>query len=60
MIISAPNLEEFVGMPVFQSDRIYDEPPAGVVMGLAWTSMGGATLYIGMSPICPLTEIVLS
>lgn len=40
------NLSEFVGKPVFTHDRMYDVTPAGVVMGLAWTAMGGSTLYI--------------
>ena len=34
------------GQPPFQTDRIYDKTPPGVVTGLAWTSMGGSTLYI--------------
>ena len=28
------------------SDKLYPSPPAGVALGLAWTSMGGSTLYI--------------
>ncbi|CAI5481703.1 unnamed protein product [Closterium sp. Yama58-4] len=28
------------------SERMYDETPVGVVMGLAWTAMGGSTLYV--------------
>eukprot|EP01119_Soliformovum_irregulare_P013014 TRINITY_DN342_c0_g1_i4.p1 TRINITY_DN342_c0_g1~~TRINITY_DN342_c0_g1_i4.p1 ORF type:complete len:524 (-),score=179.60 TRINITY_DN342_c0_g1_i4:19-1590(-) len=44
--VTDKNLEEFVGKPVFNSDRYYDKTPVGVVTGLAWTSMGGATLYI--------------
>ena len=28
------------------SDKLYPAPPAGVALGLAWTSMGGSTLYI--------------
>lgn len=40
------NLHEFVGKPVFTSDRMYLETPPGIVMGLAWTSMGGSTLFI--------------
>ena len=35
-----------LGQPPFQTDRIYDKTPPGVVTGLAWTSMGGSTLYI--------------
>jgi ATP-dependent Lon protease len=44
--VNEENLNEFVGKPVFTSERMYDQTPAGVVMGLAWTSMGGSALYI--------------
>jgi Lon-like ATP-dependent protease len=44
--VDSTNLDEYVGKHVFTSDRMYDQPPHGVVMGLAWTSMGGASLYI--------------
>ncbi|XP_029174881.1 lon protease homolog, mitochondrial isoform X2 [Nylanderia fulva] len=44
--VTAHNLHEFVGKPVFTQDRMYDVTPAGVVMGLAWTAMGGSTLFI--------------
>lgn len=47
--VTADNLHEYVGKPLFNSDRIYDETPPGVVMGLAWTSLGGTTLYIETS-----------
>ncbi len=40
------NLEKFLGKPVFTTDRFYQRTPVGVCMGLAWTSMGGATLYV--------------
>ncbi|XP_025792824.1 lon protease homolog, mitochondrial-like [Panicum hallii] len=46
IIVNASNLGDFVGKPVFQTERIYDQTPVGVVMGLAWNSMGGSTLYI--------------
>ena len=39
-------LKDYLGKPVFTSDRFYEKTPVGVAMGLAWTSMGGATLYI--------------
>ena len=36
-----------MGKPRFSKDRLYDDAaPVGVVMGLAWTSMGGAALYV--------------
>jgi ATP-dependent Lon protease len=44
--VSEKNLDKFLGKPIFTSDRFYERTPAGVCMGLAWTSMGGATLYI--------------
>lgn len=44
--IGADNLKDYVGPPVFTSDRLYETTPPGVAMGLAWTSMGGAALYV--------------
>lgn len=44
--ITRGNLKDYVGPPVFTSDRLYDITPPGVVMGLAWTQMGGAALYV--------------
>ncbi len=44
--ITKSTLEGYLGKPVFTSDRYYPKTPVGVCMGLAWTSMGGATLYI--------------
>lgn len=44
--INSSNLSEYLGKPIFTSDRYYKTTPAGVCMGLAWTAMGGATLYV--------------
>ncbi|KFA72825.1 hypothetical protein S40288_08559, partial [Stachybotrys chartarum IBT 40288] len=44
--IGKDNLTDYIGPPVFTSDRLYDVSPAGVSMGLAWTQMGGAAMYI--------------
>ena len=44
--VNTDNLNDFVGKPLFISDRMYETTPPGVVMGLAWTAMGGSTLYI--------------
>lgn len=35
MTISDDNIETYLGKPIFTHDRMYDETPAGVVMGLA-------------------------
>ncbi|KAH6659715.1 lon protease [Truncatella angustata] len=44
--IDKDNLKDYVGPPVFTSDRLYDVTPPGVTMGLAWTQMGGSAMYI--------------
>ncbi len=40
------NLEKFLGKEVFSAEELYKKSISGVVLGLAWTSIGGATLYI--------------
>ncbi len=42
--ISVKNLTEYLGPPIFKKDKKISG--IGVVTGLAWTSMGGATLSI--------------
>ncbi|KAH6631684.1 Lon protease C-terminal proteolytic domain-containing protein [Chaetomium tenue] len=44
--IGKDNLKDYVGPPVFTSDRLYDVTPPGVTMGLAWTQLGGAAMYV--------------
>ena len=43
--ISRKNVEDFAGKPVFSTEKLYNKKVPGVALGLAWTSMGGATLY---------------
>ena len=38
--IDGNNLKDYVGPQVYQAERLYEQTPPGVVMGLAWTSMG--------------------
>ncbi|TBV07829.1 endopeptidase La [Phytopseudomonas dryadis] len=45
--IGAKDLEQYLGMPVFRSEQVLSG--VGVITGLAWTSMGGATLPIEAS-----------
>ncbi|XP_016330021.1 LOW QUALITY PROTEIN: lon protease homolog, mitochondrial-like [Sinocyclocheilus anshuiensis] len=47
--VTPENLQDYVGKPIFTVDRMYDVTPPGVVMGLAWTAMGGSTLFIETS-----------
>ncbi|KAM7285560.1 lon protease homolog, mitochondrial [Ixodes scapularis] len=50
------NLNDFVGKQLFTHDRMYDVTPPGVVMGLAWTAMGGSALYIETAMPRPLAS----
>jgi ATP-dependent Lon protease len=43
--VGAKDLEHYLEKPVFSADEIFEGVP-GVVTGLAWTSLGGATLQI--------------
>ncbi|XP_017760172.1 PREDICTED: lon protease homolog, mitochondrial isoform X2 [Eufriesea mexicana] len=54
--VTVNNLHEFVGKPVFTHDRMYEVTPPGVVMGLAWTAMGGSTLFIETRVRKPFSE----
>jgi Lon-like ATP-dependent protease len=45
VVVTEENLHKFVGSPIFTSERIYDQLLPGVTTGLAWTAMGGSTLY---------------
>ncbi|XP_055535305.1 lon protease homolog, mitochondrial isoform X2 [Wyeomyia smithii] len=44
--ITDNNVGDLLGKPIFTHDRMYETTPPGVVMGLAWTAMGGSALYI--------------
>ncbi len=44
--VAEKDVEEMLGKPRFNTEKLYDKPLPGVVLGLAYTSMGGATLYI--------------
>ncbi len=44
--VDEPDVVELLGQPLFTDEDPYEIPQTGVVMGLAWTSMGGDTLHI--------------
>lgn len=52
--IGAKDLEAALGMPVFRNERVL--AGVGVITGLAWTSMGGATLPIEATRIHTLNR----
>jgi len=44
--VNKKNMEGFLGRPIFITEELYNKNIPGVTLGLAWTSMGGVTLYI--------------
>ena len=46
IIITPATLHDYVGKREYTNDRMYEVTPAGVAMGLAWTSHGGSCIFI--------------
>ncbi len=44
--IEKDEVEDYLGKPVFHTEKLYNEGVPGVALGLAYTSMGGTILYI--------------
>jgi ATP-dependent Lon protease len=49
--ITKNNLEKYLGNPVFTTEKLYTKKMPGVSLGLAWTSMGGTTMYVEASAV---------
>ena len=45
VMVDKKDVEKYLGKPVFSPEELFESRP-GVVTGLAWTSLGGATLQI--------------
>ena len=45
-VIDAPQVPDFLGVPLHRPDRMEQEPQVGVAQGLAWTSVGGTMLMV--------------
>ncbi|VBB82420.1 ATP-dependent Lon protease, putative [Yarrowia lipolytica] len=46
LTIDEKDLYDYVNSPPYSSDRMFEDPPPGVVMGLAYSPLGGSALYI--------------
>lgn len=49
--IDKAQVATLLGKRIFSDDSLYKKPQPGVVMGLAWTSMGGDTLHVEATSI---------
>ncbi len=50
-VITVKKVEEIIGKPIFGVEELYNKGVPGVALGLAWTRMGGTTLYIEATAI---------
>jgi ATP-dependent Lon protease len=49
--VTEDNLEDFLGKPIYSTEELYSKGVPGVALGLAYTPLGGATLYIEANAI---------
>jgi ATP-dependent Lon protease len=49
--VEVDDLRHLLGKRLFTEEKAFGEPRAGVVMGLAYTALGGATLYVEAAPV---------
>ena len=53
--VAGKDVEELLGKPLFTADELFSSRP-GVVTGLAWTSLGGATLQVEATAVPSKTK----
>lgn len=58
--LNVENLKDYLGVPMYKYDEIDDKPRVGVVMGLAWTSVGGTTLNVEVAKLAGKGKLVLT
>ncbi|MBI5346100.1 MAG: endopeptidase La [Chlamydiae bacterium] len=46
VVITENNVKDYLGKPIFTSDIYYEKTPIGVCTGMAWTALGGTTIYV--------------
>ncbi len=44
--VNSSNLNKYLGIPRYRYDKVYSKDQIGVATGLAWTIVGGETLFI--------------
>jgi ATP-dependent Lon protease len=49
IMVTPANLKKYLGIPKYKYDLMNQKNEVGVVTGLAWTSVGGETLFIEVS-----------
>ena len=50
-VVEADEVTHYLGKPLFNTEELYNNGVPGVALGLAYTTMGGSTLYIEATSI---------
>ena len=50
-VVEADEVTHYLGKPLFNTEELYNQGVPGVALGLAYTTMGGSTLYIEATAI---------
>ena len=58
--VTIDEVPTFLDAPIYSYDEIEDKSQVGVVMGLAWTSVGGTTLNIEVAKLSGKGKLVLT
>ncbi len=58
--VSLRNIEDFLGVPKFKDSDLIRKPEVGVSTGLAWTAVGGETMYIEVLPVPGKQKLILT
>jgi ATP-dependent Lon protease len=49
--VNSANLHKYLGIPRYRHEKAQEENQVGIVTGLAWTTVGGETLSIEVTPM---------
>ncbi len=60
IIVTEKNLKEFLGVEKYHDDALSDGKEAGVVNGLAWTSVGGEILEVEVNVVAGTGKIEIT
>ncbi|MBM4131216.1 endopeptidase La, partial [bacterium] len=58
--VAAGNLEKYLGIPKYRRRVVDREPEVGVVVGLAWTTVGGEILEVEVSSVPGAGKITIT